>query len=324
MPVRKLAVVILVGVGVTSGCYMRRHQNLAQLPQPTEDVRQLAARLSMHVEMLASEIGPRHVRRPTALDAAARYIEQRFLERGYEIDRQSYDAAGVTVSNIEARTGASNRPYLVVGAHYDTVPTTPGANDNASGVAVLLELAEMLSQSGHSVRFVAFANEEPPWFQTDLMGSLVYARGARARGDDIIGMIALETMGYYSAAKDSQQYPAPFHWFFPSTGHFLAAVSNSGSYRLLRRFTRAFRAGSPLPLIASPAPAGIAGVGWSDHWSFWQNGYRAVLLTDTAPYRYPHYHSPTDTPEQLDYVRLALATRGVAYAVRQLAPSPRP
>jgi Zn-dependent M28 family amino/carboxypeptidase len=292
--------------------------------QPAEDVRQLAARLSTHVEVLASQIGPRHVRRPTALDAAARYIEQRFVELGYDVGRQSYQAAGVTVSNIEARTGTSNQPYFVVGAHYDTVPTTPGANDNGSGVAVLLELADMLSQSGHPVRFVAFANEEPPWFQTDLMGSLVYARRARAGGDDIIGMIALETMGYYSEAKDSQQYPAPFHWFFPSTGHFLAAVSNGGSYGLLRRFTRAFKAESPLPLIASPAPAGIAGVGWSDHWSFWQNGYRGILLTDTAPYRYPHYHLPSDTHEQLDYVRLAFATRGVAYAVRQLAPASRP
>jgi Zn-dependent M28 family amino/carboxypeptidase len=287
----------------------------------TPSVQQLAGRLAAHVNALAGEIGPRHLHRPDALEAAARYIEQAFRHTGFPTERQHYDALGTRVSNIDARVGPATSRYFVVGAHYDTVPSTPGANDNASGVAVLLEIARLLAElSGTlNVRFVAFVNEEPPWFQTDLMGSLVYAARARARGDDIIGMISLETMGYYSEEHGSQQYPAPFHLFFPSTGHFLAAVSNARSTGLLHRFARTFKAASPLPLIASPAPARIPGVGWSDHWSFWQQGYRALLLTDTAPYRYPHYHAASDTPDKLDYTRLAWATEGVAAAVRHLA-----
>jgi Zn-dependent M28 family amino/carboxypeptidase len=210
----------------------------------------------------------------------------------------------------------------VIGAHYDTVSSTPGANDNASGVAVMLELARMLAATNDAItiRFVAFVNEEPPWFQTELMGSLVYAVRAKSRSDDVTGMLALETMGYYSDAEGSQQYPSPFHLLFPSTGHFLAIVSNIGSVGLMRSFTRHFKSGSPLPVIASPAPESIPGVGWSDHWSFWRQGYKALLLTDTAPYRYPHYHAPSDTPDKLDYIRLAWAAQGIAKAARELAP----
>jgi Zn-dependent M28 family amino/carboxypeptidase len=188
-------------------------------------------------------------------------------------------------------------------------------------VAVLLELARLFADrpARERVRFVAFANEEPPWFQTPMMGSLVYAARARSRNDEVTGMISLETLGHYSVAAGSQDYPAPFHLFFPSTAHFLAAVSNFDSFGLLRQFTRHFKTASPLSIIASPAPARIPGVGWSDHWSFWQHGYRALLLTDTAFYRYPHYHTMRDTPEQLDYVRLAFATMGIAEAIGQLA-----
>jgi Zn-dependent M28 family amino/carboxypeptidase len=282
---------------------------------------ELASRLAAHVQILAGRIGSRHAGRPAALSAAARYIEDQFVESGLPVERQPYDAAGTTVANIEARLGPEASRYFVVGAHYDTVPSTPGADDNGSGVAVLLELARLLGGSGEPlpIRFVAFVNEEPPWFQTELMGSAVYAARAHARGDDVIGMISLETMGYYSDAAGSQRYPAPFHLLFPSTGDFLAAVSNAHSFGLLRRFTRAFKAASPLPIISSPAPAETPGVGWSDHWAFWQHGYRALLLTDTAPYRYPHYHARTDTPDRLDYMRLASAARGVAHAVSELA-----
>jgi hypothetical protein len=151
------------------------------------------------------------------------------------------------------------------------------------------------------------------------MGSVVYATRAKARGDQISGMVSLETMGYYSDAEGSQQYPPPFHWLFPNTGHYLAAVSNFGSMGLLRTFTSAFRRGSPLPLIGSPAPARVPGIGWSDHWAFWQHGYPAILLTDTALYRYPHYHQMTDTPNKLDYLRLAYAAQGVASGVNAAA-----
>ena len=313
--------ILLVGAAIASALFVMPVHRRTQLPPPDTDIREVAGRLADHVGVLAGRIGTRHVGRPDALEAAARYIEQRFVEHGYEVERQPFDAGGVTVANIEARGGAGTPGYFVIGAHYDSVSSTPGADDNASGVAVLIELARTLAAPGisHSIRFVAFVNEEPPWFQTELMGSLVYAARAKSRGDHVSGMLALETMGYYSDREGSQQYPSPFHLLFPSTGHFLAAVSNVSSLGLLRSFTGHFKAASPLPIIASPAPENIPGVGWSDHWSFWQQRYRALLLTDTAPYRYPHYHAPSDTPDKLDYVRLAWATKGIANAARQLA-----
>lgn len=318
---RRLLIVFIVGAALATACGMWRSRPAPDLPPPVEADTDLAARLAAHVHALAGVIGPRHARDPVALEAAATYIEQRLLELNYPVARQPFTAAGRTVANLEARASRSESRYFVLGAHYDTVPTTPGANDNASGVAVLLEVARLHAASARDapLRFVAFVNEEPPWFQTELMGSLVYARAARARSDEVLGMISLETMGYYANAAGSQQYPPPFQVLFPSTGHFLAAVSNGSSFGLLRRFARAFKGASPLPLIWSPAPSAIPGVGWSDHWSFWQHGYPALMLTDTAPFRYPHYHTTRDTPDKLDYVRLAYATRGVAAAVRQLA-----
>jgi Zn-dependent M28 family amino/carboxypeptidase len=318
---RRSILVLLLGLTIASAVYMWSGHRPADLPAPSAEIDRIARHLAAHVQALAGDIGPRHVGRPRALDAAARYVEEALLKQQFVVERQPFKAAGTTVSNLEALAGSDTQRYFVVGAHYDTVPSTPGANDNASGVAVLLELARLLAGTdvAASIRLVAFVNEEPPFFQTDLMGSLVYAGRARFRRDDVIGMVALETMGYYSDAEGSQQYPPPFQLLFPSTGHFLAAVSNGRSFGLLRRFARAFKAGSPLPIIASPAPAGIAGVGWSDHWSFWQHGYPALLLTDTAPYRYPHYHAPSDTPDKLDYLRLAWATVGVANALREVA-----
>ncbi len=317
---RGIAAVLLLGTAIVSTCYMWPAHTRAELPSPNDEVRDLADRLAAHVQVLAGHIGTRHAGRPAALNAAARYIEDRFLEHQYTVERQVFNTAGTTVANLEAIRGTPTQQYFVVGAHYDTVPSTPGANDNASGVAVLIELARMIppSTGAATTRFVAFVNEEPPWFQSELMGSLVYAARAKSRGDDVTGMIALETMGYYSEAEGSQQYPAPFHLFFPTSGDFLAAVSNANSFGMLRRFTSSFKTGSPLPIVSSPAPEGIPGVGWSDHWSFWQQGYRALLLTDTAPYRYPHYHAPSDTPDKLDYIRLAWATKGIANAVREL------
>ena len=176
------------------------------LPAPDQDVRELAARLASHVQELAGRIGSRHAGNPGALEAAARYIEERFVEHQYQVERQPFQTAGTTVANIEARRVAAPNRFFVIGAHYDTVSSTPGANDNASGVAVMLELARMLAAAndGGTIRFVAFVNEEPPWFQTELMGSLVYADRAKSRRDDVTGMLSLETMGYYSDAEGSQ------------------------------------------------------------------------------------------------------------------------
>jgi Zn-dependent M28 family amino/carboxypeptidase len=272
---------------------------------------QLEPRLRAHVTELSGRIGERNLGRYAALQEAANYIQQQ-LGPGAAV--HPYDVAGRAVSNIDLTLGAApDRGAFVVGAHYDTVPGCPGADDNASGVAALLELARQAREHppASPVRFVAFVNEEPPYFTSGAMGSVVYARALRARGERVTGMISLETIGYYRDEEHTQQYPAPFHLLFPNRGNFLAFVSNSRSAALLRKVVNGFKAHSALPVEAAPAPAGVPGVGWSDHWSFWREGYRALMVTDTAPYRNPHYHTAHDTPETLDYRRLARATAGL-------------
>jgi Zn-dependent M28 family amino/carboxypeptidase len=233
-------------------------------------------------------------------------------------------AGGREVANIEVeRPGTSEeRPITLIGAHYDSAGDSPGANDNASGVAVLLELARVAARESPSrttVRFVAFVNEEPPHFMTDTMGSVVYANAAARRGDRIAAMISLETLGYFSDAPGSQQYPRPFGLLFPDRGNFVAMVSNLRSAALLRKVRGAFRSATSLPVIASPAPERIPGVGWSDHWAFWQHGVPAVMFTDTAPFRYPHYHTREDTPDKINYDRLARVVTGCIGVLRALS-----
>lgn len=227
------------------------------------------------------------------------------------------------VANIDATvTGTSNaQEVLVVGAHYDTITGCPGANDNGSGVAAVLELARRFSGRGlaRTLRFVAFVNEEPPFFQTAQMGSLVYANAARLRRERIVGMLSLETMGYFSEEPGSQRYPGPVGALYPDVGNFIGFVSNFASARLLLKARRAFKRGTSLPLQSAAIPEGIPGVGWSDHWSFWQAGYQALMVTDTAPFRYPWYHTAEDTPDKLDYAKLAQVVDGLEGVIETLA-----
>jgi Zn-dependent M28 family amino/carboxypeptidase len=172
------------------------------------------------------------------------------------------------------------------------------------------------------VRFVAFVNEEPPFYRSEQMGSRVYARRSRERRDHIVAMLSLETIGYYSDEPGSQLYPFPLRFFYPSTGNFLAFVANLGSRGLLREALASFRRNAQFPSEGVAAPAFIPGVDWSDHWSFWQESYPALMVTDTAPYRYPHYHTLQDTPDKLDYERLARVVMGLHGMLRDLAKAP--
>ena len=210
---------------------------------------------------------------------------------------------------------------VVIGAHYDTAGGLPGANDNASGVAATLELARQFAHEpqARGVRWVFFVNEEPPYFQTPAMGSYVYAKRCHERKEKITAMLSLETMGYYSDEPGTQAYPIGFHPGYPDRGDFLGFVANFRSAPLLRRALKSFRAATSLPAAGAAAPAAIPGIGWSDHWSFWQFGYPALMLTDTAPYRYPYYHGAEDTPEKLDYERLARAVSGISAIIREIA-----
>lgn len=283
--------------------------------------------LRRHVGTLAGEIGERNVWQYAALQRAADYIEAQFRGSGYRPNRQTFEVSRLPVQNIDVTLAGTSRPdeVLVVGAHYDTVGGCPGANDNATGIAALLELARRFAIQPHvrSIRFAAFVNEEPPFFQTTQMGSLVYARAAEARGDRILGMLALETMGYYSDAPGSQQYPVPqMAGLYPDIGDFIGFVSNEESRTLLERAAGAFAGGTSLPLQAAAMPADLPGAGWSDHWSFWQAGYPALMVTDTAPWRYPWYHTADDTPDKIDFHKLSEVVNGLEHVLRDLAGSP--
>lgn len=295
--------------------------SVAAMSAPPPDM--LEARLRGHVQHLAGKIGERHVYRPAALKAAADYIRHEWKTQGYEVATQTYRADGVASENLEVTLPGKVRPgeIILIGAHYDTVRGSPGADDNASGVAVLLELSRLFAQvdTGRTVRFVAFVNEEPPFFFRGEMGSGVYARAARARGDDIRLMLSLEMLGYYSDKPGSQDYPPLLGLFYPDRANFLALISNFASRKHLRQLAAAFRAGSAFPLETLTAFEFLPGIAWSDHLSFWREGYPAVMATDTAFFRYRHYHGAGDTPDRLDYRRMAQVTDGLFRAIRAQA-----
>jgi len=282
----------------------------------------LRAELVADVQKLAGEIGMRNMQRYPQLSAAADFIEASFSRAGLQPRRDTYDLNGQACHNIEAEIPGNRPGIVVVGAHYDSVFGSPGANDNGSGVAAMLALARRFAgkTTGQTLRFVAFANEEPPYFQTEQMGSLVYARRCKARGDQISAMISLETIGYFSDAPRSQTYPSVgIGAFYPTTGNFIGFVGNVRSRTLLHRAIRLFRQQAKLPSEGGALPSFIPGVGWSDQWAFWQCGYPAFMITDTAPFRYPHYHEATDTPDKLDYDRFALVVSGMEKVIAALA-----
>jgi len=283
----------------------------------------LALRLRTHVERLAGDIGERNVFVPPALRRAAAYIENEWGALGYAVDRLEYQVSGIHCANLVTTLKGSARQseILLLGAHYDSVFGSPGANDNASGVAALLEISRMFQalEPALTVRFVAFVNEEPPFFWTRQQGSTVYARAARHRGDDIRLMASLETIGCYSSEPGSQSYPPLFRFFYPNRGNFIAFVSDFRSRTAMGRLAAAFRAQSDFPLQTVSTFRFIPGVAWSDHLSFWRQGYPAVMVTDTAFYRYRHYHSAADTPEKLAYPELAQVTLGLFKAFALLA-----
>lgn len=293
------------------------------LPPLSETEITLQERLAQHIRTLAGSIGERHIWRPQALDAAAHYITATWQHYGYTVTPQPFLAQGQRVANLEVEvpgTGPSAE-RLVVGGHYDSVPGSPGANDNATGVAATLELARLLvgMRLVRSVHLVAFVNEEAPFFATEAMGSWNYARRARSRGERIVAMLSLETIGYYTEAPDSQQYPKPFHLFYPRVGNFLGFVGDLSSWRLVRRSIAAFRRHTAFPSEGTAAPRWLKDIGRSDQWAFWQEGYPGIMVTDTAPFRYAPYHTPHDTPEQLDTAHLARVVAGLAQMIADLA-----
>jgi hypothetical protein len=292
------------------------------LPPLTPDQVELAARLQNHVRAIASR--PHNVGHPQELERAALHIEAALEEMGYAVHRQPFSAGGQEVRNIEVviepAGSAASAKTLVVGAHYDSYFYAPGANDNGTGVAGVIELARLLAdlrgRASTRIRLVLFVNEEPPFFKTELMGSLVYARRLKASGEPVLGMLSLETLGFYNDQEHSQRYPWPLGLLYPTKGDFVAFVGLTSSRALVRAMVASFRALAPFPSVGGTAPGVIPGIDWSDHWSFERVGIPALMITDTAPFRYPHYHTPADSPDKVDYGRLARVVSGLERVIR--------
>ncbi len=285
------------------------------LPRAAEDQRALADELRRDVAAITAH-GPRTV--PESLAPAAEYLERALIAAGYAPQRQQTSEG----DNIEAEVRGASKELVIIGAHYDTVDEAPGADDNASGVAGTLAIARRLAreQPKYTMRFVFFAAEEPPNFKNrTTMGSYQYAKRCRERGEAVRAMLSIESIGYYDTRPESQRYPPALRPFFPSTGDFIAFAGNMRSRALVRRSIAAFRRHAQFPSEGAAVPELVPEIGWSDQWSFWQFGWPALMVTDTAPFRNPNYHTPGDTPETLDYDRMSRVVQGLVRVAGELA-----
>src|SRR5216684_7334432 len=317
------ALALFVGFAVWFMTAMPGTRHRGSLPPLGAEDRRLPANLKAHVLAVASE--EHNVGHPEALERSARYIEATLSGLGYAVSRQEFETEGVKVRNLEVRRtgpGAGKARLIVVGAHYDSAQGAVGADDNGSGVAALLELARLLKSAqpaeGLEMRLIFYVNEELPWFATEKMGSFVHASGLAREGREVVAMLSLETIGWYSDEPGSQRYPFPFNLLYPSTGDFIGFVANPPSRRLLHRVIASFRRHTAFPSEGGVGLESIAGVSWSDQWAYWKFGWPAVMVTDTAPFRYPHYHTLRDTPDKLDYDGLARVVLGLEGVVRDL------
>ncbi len=290
------------------------------LPKLSVQQERVKEALKVHVEKLAGEIGERHLERPEALSKAQKYIERQMTAFGFEVKALPVPSGQQVAYNLEATLLGEDEPehIVVIGAHYDTAVGSPGANDNATGVAVVLEMARAMAgrRLTRTVRFVFFANEEPPHFKQESMGSLVYAQEARQRGDVITAMFSIESVGVYRNRRDTQQYPPFLDLVYPSQGNFVAFVGMGGSQALLERSIGTFRKRAQIPSEGLSAPSWVEGVDFSDHWSFEQANYPAIMVTDTAFMRDRHYHTANDTPARIRYRHMTLLLWGMLKVAR--------
>jgi Zn-dependent M28 family amino/carboxypeptidase len=280
------------------------------------------ARLRGHVEALAVDLSPRDLAHPENLDRAADYVAGALAAAGARVREQVFELSGRRFRNVIGEVGPATAERIVVGAHYDAAEGTPGADDNASGVAGLIELARVLDASPPPLRveLVGYTLEEPPAFATDAMGSVAHARRLADDGVPVRLMIAIEMIGAFSDERGSQRYPTPVKKVaYPSRGNFIAVVGRIGSPGPISDVAGAIAEGRDLPVETLAAPAALPGVDFSDHRSFWAEGYQAVMVTDTAFLRNARYHTADDTPETLDYARMAEVVEGISCAVRAVA-----
>lgn len=307
-----------------------RHPGRRAMPELDARGREMASRLRDHIRAVASR--PHNLFFPDALDEAADYIEHTLREIGYQPSRQEFVCQGRTVCNIEAAIEpdipVAAVSTLVIGAHYDSPDDSPGANDNGTGVAALLEIARKLKArplsqpNAQRIRLVFFVNEELPWGKTADMGSLRHAKSLKDAGERVSGMLALETLGHFSDAPGSQKFPFPFGLVYGNRGDFVAFVGMLRARSFVHAAVKAFRNVSPVPSIGGVAPRAIEGIDLSDHWAYDQMGFPAAMVTDTAPFRNPYYHQTYDTPDTVDYAMLARVTCGLTAMILSLAREP--
>ena len=293
------------------------------VPALPESESQLQSALEKDVATLAETIGARSFKHFENLQISKDYIKHHLSSSGYQTSEQTYTVQERPYTNITAEKLGSEKPedIIVVGGHYDSAFDTSGANDNATGAAAVLELARLISQDSpkRTIQFVTFTNEEPPFFWTQDMGSLVYAKAMKEQGKQVVAMISLDTIGYYDAQPNSQLYPFPLSIIYPNQGKFISFLGNLQSGYLVREAIASFREHAKIPSEGVSLPSWITGVGWSDQWSFWQQGYPGIMVTDTAPYRYPYYHTQQDTIDKVDYLRLTHVVSGLHHVVSDLA-----
>jgi hypothetical protein len=283
-------------------------------PIASQDVEVDIAALERHVRTLAVTFHPRSVDNPANLDRAAGYVHEQLRATGADTREQPVQVDGRHFRNLVARFGPRDGPVLVIGAHYDSCGDTPGADDNASGVAALLELARLLARNppAHAVELVAYTLEEPPYFRTDSMGSVWHARSLHDVHREVRLMLSLEMIGFYRDTPNSQQYPiSALKLLYPDKGNFIAIVARFGDFSATRRVKGLFEGATDLPIVSINAPRSLQGVDFSDHASYWRFGMPAMMITDTSFLRNPNYHERSDTPETLDYSRMAKVVRAV-------------
>jgi len=313
---------IVIGWGWFAMIHMPGESYSGILPPLTQQQVALRDALQRDVEKLAVDIGERNYSYYQKLEASADFLEASFATSGYKVQRQEYKIGKMPFYNIEVEILGRDRPeeIVVIGAHYDSVVGSPGANDNGTGAAAVLALARAFAgkQTSRSLRFVEFVNEEPPFFQTPQMGSVVYANRSRDRNEKIVAMLSLETIGYYSDTPGSQLYPAPLNTIYPLTGNFIGFVGNTASGELVQDVVGSFRRHAKFPAEGAALPEYLTGVGWSDQWAFWQIGYPGVMVTDTAVFRYPYYHTQNDTPDKIDFDRTAQVVDGLEKVIANL------
>lgn len=293
-----------------------------ELPPADAALLELRDRLRAHVQALAGDIGERNHDNRARLELAADYVAQQFDAMGYLAATDVFGPAQFRNFIVDLYGRELREQVIVVGAHYDSAWLTPGADDNASGVAGLLEIARALKDRPlrRSVRFIAFANEEEPFFGGDEMGSMVAARRSSDRGEQITGMFSLEMIGFYSDQWRSQYYPRPVRRFYPRVGNFIAFVGNLRSREFLHAVVGEFRSAAAFPSEGLAAPEWLVpDIRRSDNYSYWRHGYPAIMVTDTSNFRNYNYHNAGDLPDTLDYERMARVVSGLAATVAALA-----